>query len=771
MSGALTGFTINVTYDASVTQQSDAFQAQFKACVNAAIAELEADFTSPITLNITVGFGEVGGRKMNTTDVGQSLTTYSAQSYATVVTALDTHASSADDLTAYATLSGTTQLAGNSFQVATAEAKALGILPANGTAIDGSIGISSYFAMNFDPTNRAVSGEYDAVGTIEHEITETMGRFGYENFDAAGYTPLDLFRYTSAGVRDFTPAFGYFSIDGQTMLGAYNSPLAGGDAADWDPPQHGDAFDDLLYTNNVSLLSTVDQQEMNVIGFARAANASQPGNALPFAQPGGIAYLGFASASLLATAEALLGPVSISLLQGGLTAANATPGLSTSTAEAFAQQGGLYTLGAGTSTFVDAAAAPVTVLGGGAGGQLIVAGAENLAFNAGSGAGTVLAGGGNNLVSIYQGAGDQNVLLDNGDDTVIALGGDNTIAAGTGRNAILLGAGNNQVTSAGTDLIAGGSGAATITSGANSPTIFLGTGASDFVGGTGPATIVAGGGASTIFGAAMTWLGRGPAQVTTTGAATLVGGSGAATIAAVSGTTLAFLGDGPTDFLAGSGAATLLGSAAGAVTITGGTGTLVDAAYGKTVFQGGAGAATIAGLGGSVTVTGGSGAGLYLGGPDGHNQLSGGTASSILFAGGAGDVLAAGNSPGDVLIAAAGAETLTGAGTAGANSFYGGTGPDLIIAGAGQTQIQAGSGPETLVAGAGTDLFAFVNGRATQALVQGFDPARDFVSFQGFSGPAIASTAGASGSAVVTLTDGTSITFAGLAALNAGNVL
>ena len=63
-----------------------------------------------------------------------------------------------------------------------------------------------------------------------------MGRFGSVGTELGSgvYTPLDLFRYTSSGVRDLTvgPASPYFSINnGATNLGTYNNPASGGDAS------------------------------------------------------------------------------------------------------------------------------------------------------------------------------------------------------------------------------------------------------------------------------------------------------------------------------------------------------------------------------------------------------------------------------------------------------------------------------------------------------------------------------------------------------------
>ena len=87
----------------------------------------------------------------------------------------------------------------------------------------------------------------------------------------SGYdSPLDLFRYSSAGVRDLLPGAGSFSINGTTMLQTYNNPTTGGDAADWASSVVGDSFGSGR-AGVASLVSAVDLQEMNVLGYTRAS--------------------------------------------------------------------------------------------------------------------------------------------------------------------------------------------------------------------------------------------------------------------------------------------------------------------------------------------------------------------------------------------------------------------------------------------------------------------------------------------------------------------
>jgi hypothetical protein len=69
------------------------------------------------------------------------------------------------------------------------------------SSIDGSIGFSSSAAFTYDPANRAVAGEYDFIGVVEHAITEIMGRISM--LGTGEYSLIDLFRYSAPGVHNF----------------------------------------------------------------------------------------------------------------------------------------------------------------------------------------------------------------------------------------------------------------------------------------------------------------------------------------------------------------------------------------------------------------------------------------------------------------------------------------------------------------------------------------------------------------------------------------
>jgi hypothetical protein len=165
-----------------------------------------------------------------------------------------------------------------------AEAEALGLYSSGGSPdIDGYVGLSSLYPINYSTTGTAVSGQYGAVSALEHEISEVMGRTeSLGTYVGSGdYTPLDLFRYASAGVPAVTPGAGYFSLDqGTTNLAPFNDPRSGGDAGDWDSSVANDAFGAALGAGTVNPVSAVDLAVMNVLGYATAVACYAEGTRL-----------------------------------------------------------------------------------------------------------------------------------------------------------------------------------------------------------------------------------------------------------------------------------------------------------------------------------------------------------------------------------------------------------------------------------------------------------------------------------------------------------
>jgi hypothetical protein len=261
---------INVTYDSSVSSAP----ASFTATVNAVVQYFETEFVNPITVNIDVGYGEVAGQSLGSGALGESITYINSYSYSQIRGALTADATSAADQTALVSLPSSDPGAGGSYWVATAEAKAMGLAGAS-SSLDGYVGFSS--APNIFDYNNAdgvTAGQYDFFGVVAHEISEVMGRF---IMGGSSYTPLSLFDYSAAGVRDMSGAQpGYFSINGgSTNLDSFNSN-AGGDLADWASSAGNDAFLAFAKSGVVLPVTPTDLTELDVMGWNLASSSPPP---------------------------------------------------------------------------------------------------------------------------------------------------------------------------------------------------------------------------------------------------------------------------------------------------------------------------------------------------------------------------------------------------------------------------------------------------------------------------------------------------------------
>jgi Hint domain-containing protein len=311
-------FVINVTYDSSVTNLDNPNNAaydptlytKYTSAVETAVQYYENEFTSPITVNINFGWGEAAGYPVGAGALGVSSTYSENYTYADVLAAVRaTETTSLVQRTAVLTLPATDPTGGATFSIATAEARVLG-LDATYNGTDGSVGLNSTDRFSWTQTNVA-SGTYDAVGTIEHEISEVLGRT-----DDAGiqnqYTLLDMFRYTAAngqsgdepgsavGQRDepFVPgysttaaasaqaglnSYSYFSYDGSTVTLQYDIPsrvAQGADVADWSGLIAGDSYG-YGAPAIAGPVSTTDLEEMNVLGYDLACYLSDTQIATP----------------------------------------------------------------------------------------------------------------------------------------------------------------------------------------------------------------------------------------------------------------------------------------------------------------------------------------------------------------------------------------------------------------------------------------------------------------------------------------------------------
>ena len=176
---------INVTFDSSVSQAP----AGFITAVDYVVNYFDSLFTNNVTINIDVLYQNLGSGILGEIQASQFVST----SYSSVRSALQ--AQGAPGASALPSSSPF----GSSLSMAQAEAQALGLYPNDGS-LDGYVWLSSTAPFSYSPTATPASNQYYFVGVVEHEISEVMGRVSF-----LSYSPIDLYRYSSPGVRDLTP--------------------------------------------------------------------------------------------------------------------------------------------------------------------------------------------------------------------------------------------------------------------------------------------------------------------------------------------------------------------------------------------------------------------------------------------------------------------------------------------------------------------------------------------------------------------------------------
>jgi Ca2+-binding RTX toxin-like protein len=225
---------------------------------------LSSRFTDPVTINVSFQFQPLaaGVAAQNTFNVVPL-------SYAELAAALRAHATSADDQLSIQGLPASDPSNGVGFAVPTAQARLFG-LAAQTNAIDLTVTLNSN--LNWDFIN-------DAQGAITHELTEgAFGRVASLGIQAASWYPLDLFRFTAQGDRDYTGGadgkYTWFGVDGGHVgLLAYHNAINaqgvddGQDLGDW-----GFSTDDAFGPGGPGSMGTVsptDLQVLDVLGWSR----------------------------------------------------------------------------------------------------------------------------------------------------------------------------------------------------------------------------------------------------------------------------------------------------------------------------------------------------------------------------------------------------------------------------------------------------------------------------------------------------------------------
>ena len=210
---AATGLRVNLIWNNSALIAPSAF----RDAVTSAARQLEQSFSDKMVVNIRVGWGEVGGTAISgsNTAAGGAVGGLWA-SYDQIKSLLAGNASGTTDQAVLNALSANQDPNGNGqIGLWRAQAKALGVVAADDTGLDGSIGFSTDFSGNMQ-------------GAALQMLTRAMGRM-------SGGVPSgieDLLRYGAPGVHRYTAGqAAYFSVDGGvTRLANFS---ASGDPSAW----------------------------------------------------------------------------------------------------------------------------------------------------------------------------------------------------------------------------------------------------------------------------------------------------------------------------------------------------------------------------------------------------------------------------------------------------------------------------------------------------------------------------------------------------------
>ena len=185
--------------------------AGYQQAIDTAIDYFETTITTNMTVTLAFDWGALGSNG----PVGESDTHYIGYTYAQVYQAIQnvdgsTTASSVQRAAANTLEANfpTDPTNGGQFEITTADARALG-LNSSYTGTDSTITLNSSDQYTWSQTGGIASGTYDAVGTIEHEISEALGRTAFlgepydKLFGGSRTTPvyniLDMFHYAAAG--------------------------------------------------------------------------------------------------------------------------------------------------------------------------------------------------------------------------------------------------------------------------------------------------------------------------------------------------------------------------------------------------------------------------------------------------------------------------------------------------------------------------------------------------------------------------------------------
>jgi hypothetical protein len=402
------GLVFNNTYGAAVTTA-------YRSAAIAAENAFQTRFTGALTVNVDFEL-----QPLSAGFVSQSSFPTVTVSYASFVGALQAHATTGDDMLAVASLPTSDPTMGLGITLPPAEARLLG-LSIFTPAIDDTVLLNSKSGFTFGQ---------DAIGAIEHELSEgvfgrisSLGQF-------ATWEPMDLFRFTATGARDYTGGADgvtvFFGVDAGhvTALALHNSISASGsndgqDLADWASSVHGDAFG-LQGPSAPGTLSATDLRVLDILGLTPRSAAGPTGanDSLVGSTGGGDTIDGLAGNDTIVAG----GPAS-NYLRGG--------------------DGDDSLLGGSGFDDINGNKGDDTIDGGSGGSDWLVGGQGNDSITAHNSGNLVYGNLGND--TLHGGSGRDVVRGGQGDDSITAGSGDQFLSGDRGNDTIMAGAGHDTI--------------------------------------------------------------------------------------------------------------------------------------------------------------------------------------------------------------------------------------------------------------------------------------------------------------------------------------
>lgn len=300
---ALANLIIVPTFDStSFGTLSTANRTAAQNTINSVIATYQSSILDSITVHITFDISQSAGV------LGQTTFTAYQVPYSSYVTALTSHAMSADDFAAIANLPSTDTLdpvlRQSLIEMKAPLVRALGIdnFGANSTSLDGTIALGAT-QMNFSRTGTQNASYYDLQSVVSHEIDEVLGLGSSLGVGFSYVSPEDFFRYagtstacTATSGRSYSSlssATACFSLNGTTGLARFNQPgNSSSDYGDWASSGTARVQDAFATPGAQPNMSALEWKALDVIGYGLASQAApEPGTSLMLAAGFGVMIL------------------------------------------------------------------------------------------------------------------------------------------------------------------------------------------------------------------------------------------------------------------------------------------------------------------------------------------------------------------------------------------------------------------------------------------------------------------------------------------------